>query len=74
LRVSSRTPAGSRRTISWQEVLDDFLVRYNQRCPHQGRGGMKGRTPAQAFVDGLSKSQQQKEEKRTEGKPSRQAA
>jgi hypothetical protein len=37
-----------------QEFLDDFLVRYDQRCPHQGRC-MNGRPPAQAFVDGLSK-------------------
>jgi transposase InsO family protein len=38
-----------------QAVLDEYLVSYNERRPHQGRG-MKGRTPAQAFVDGLPKS------------------
>ena len=37
---------------------------YNQRRRHQGRG-MNGRTPAQAFVEGMPKSQQQKEEKPT---------
>lgn len=38
-----------------QAVLDEYLVSYNERRPHQGRG-MKGRTPAQAFVDGLPKT------------------
>lgn len=35
-----------------QTVLDAYLESYNQRRPHQGRG-MKGRTPATAFVEGL---------------------
>jgi transposase InsO family protein len=35
-----------------QGVLDTYLEGYNQRRPHQGRG-MHGRTPAQAFTDGL---------------------
>jgi transposase InsO family protein len=35
-----------------QTVLDDYLIRYNIRRPHQGRG-MNGRTPAQAFIDGI---------------------
>jgi transposase InsO family protein len=35
-----------------QAVLDDYLDGYNHRRPHQGRG-MNGRTPAQAFIDGL---------------------
>jgi transposase InsO family protein len=35
-----------------QAVLDTYLEGYNQRRPHQGRG-MQGRTPAQAFKDGL---------------------
>lgn len=56
-----------------QAVLDDYLVVYNQRRPHQGRG-MKDRTPVTAFVEGLPKPQQQKEEKRTEKKPAKQAA
>jgi transposase InsO family protein len=50
-----------------QVVLDDYLVSYNQRRPHQGRG-MNGRTPARAFKDGLprkAKPQQQKEPKAT---------
>ncbi len=50
-----------------QVVLDDYLVGYNQRRPHQGRG-MKGRTPARAFRDGLprkAKPQQPKEPKAT---------
>jgi transposase InsO family protein len=37
-----------------QAVLDEYLVSYNERRPHQGCG-MKGRTPAQAFVEGLPK-------------------
>jgi transposase InsO family protein len=37
-----------------QGVLDDYLVAYNTRRPHQGRG-MSGRTPAKAFIDGLPK-------------------
>lgn len=50
-----------------QVVLDDYLVGYNQRRPHQGRG-LKGRTPARAFRDGLrikTKPQQAKESKAT---------
>ena len=35
-----------------QRVLDDYLAVYNQKRPHQGRG-MHGRTPAQAFTEGL---------------------
>ena len=56
-----------------QTVLDSYMEGYNQRRPHQGRG-MNGRTPAQAFVEGLLKSQQQKQDKRTEKKPAKQAA
>ena len=37
-----------------QGVLDEYLVAYNTRRPHQGRG-MNGRTPAKAFIDGLPK-------------------
>ncbi|WP_269580685.1 IS481 family transposase [Roseibium sp. Sym1] len=43
-----------------QTVLDAYLVHYNTRRPHQGRN-MNGRTPAQAFKDGLPKIQQKKE-------------
>jgi transposase InsO family protein len=35
-----------------QAVLDVYLDGYNHRRPHQGRG-MAGRTPAQAFTEGL---------------------
>jgi len=35
-----------------QADLDVYLVKYNTKRPHQGRG-MKGRTPLQAFKDGL---------------------
>ena len=35
-----------------QKVLDDWLVAYNTKRPHQGRG-MNGRTPLKAFADGL---------------------
>ncbi|WP_454289733.1 IS481 family transposase [Rhizobium arsenicireducens] len=37
-----------------QVVLDDWLVSYNTKRPHQGRN-MAGRTPRQAFIDGLNK-------------------
>jgi transposase InsO family protein len=37
-----------------QKVLDAYLVEYNTKRPHQGRG-MNGRTPAKAFIDGLRK-------------------
>lgn len=38
-----------------QIVLDDYLIGYNTRRPHQGRG-MNGRTP-QAFIDGIRKKE-----------------
>jgi transposase InsO family protein len=56
-----------------QTVLDDYLVGYNQRRPHQGRG-MNGRTPVVAFVDGLLKPQQPKEDSKTEKRSSKKAA
>jgi transposase InsO family protein len=37
-----------------QRGLDDHLVVYNHKRPHQGRG----RTPAQAFKEGLPKPAQ----------------
>ena len=37
-----------------QTDLEAYLVIYNSKRPHQGRG-MKGRTPAKAFTDGLPK-------------------
>jgi transposase InsO family protein len=56
-----------------QQVLDSYIDGYNQRRPHQGRG-MNGRTPAVAFVQGLPKSQQQREDKRAEKQTTKQAA
>jgi transposase InsO family protein len=56
-----------------QTVLDDYLVGYNRRRPHQGRG-MNGRTPATAFLEGLPKPQPQREEKRAEKRPTKKAA
>lgn len=38
-----------------QTALDAYLVTYNEKRPHQGRG-MKGRTPMQVFLDGRPKS------------------
>ena len=37
-----------------QTDLDDYLVRYNTKRPHQGRD-MKGRTPYAVFMKGLPK-------------------
>jgi transposase InsO family protein len=45
-----------------QKVLDDYLVTYNTKRPHQGRG-MNGRTPITVFRAGLPKQPQQKKEK-----------
>jgi hypothetical protein len=47
-------------------VLDAYLVGYNTRRPHQGRG-MNGRTPAKAFRDGIHKHS--RKEDRTDMKP-----
>jgi hypothetical protein len=33
-------------------VLDEWLITYNTKRPHQGRN-MNGRTPSQAFKQGL---------------------
>ena len=35
-------------------MLDDWLVTYNTKRPHQS-GGMNGRTPLLAFIDGLKR-------------------
>jgi hypothetical protein len=37
-----------------QTVLDQYLIEYNTKRPHQGRG-MNGRTPITAFIDGIRK-------------------
>jgi len=44
-----------------QTALDAYLVAYNNDRPHQGRG-MNGRTPAQAFIEGLPANANQQEE------------
>ena len=49
-------------------VLDDYLVVYNTRRPHQGRG-MNGRTPLTVFVQDLPKPTAKKEEKIKPEKP-----
>lgn len=51
LRVQGRT-VWHETTAEMQTALDAFLLRYNRERPHQGRG-MNGRTPLQAFLDGL---------------------
>jgi transposase InsO family protein len=45
-----------------QAVLDAYLVDYNTKRPHQGRG-MNGRTPATVFTAGLPKVKTKKEVK-----------
>jgi transposase InsO family protein len=56
-----------------QTVLDSYLEGYNHRRPHQGRG-MNGRTPVQAFVEGMRKSKPVKEEKTATRKPTQKQA
>lgn len=56
-----------------QAVLDKYLVVYNQKRPHQGRN-MNGRTPAQAFVEGLPKPHQRKGEQKGKKTIQKQAA
>jgi transposase InsO family protein len=51
LRVQGRT-VWHETVAEMQAALDAFLLRYNRERPHQGRG-MSGRTPWQAFRDGL---------------------
>ncbi len=45
-----------------QASLDDYLVTYNTKRPHRGRG-MNGRTPITVFKAGLPKTIPQKKEK-----------
>lgn len=45
-----------------QAVFDDYLVGYNTRRPHQGRG-MNGRTPETVFIAGLPKPQPKQKKK-----------
>jgi hypothetical protein len=56
-----------------QVSLDDYLVTYNTRRPHQGRG-MNGRTPATVFKAALPKPTPQKTEKSTPQKTDNQLA
>jgi hypothetical protein len=56
-----------------QAVLDDYLVGYNTKRTHQGRN-MNGRTPQQAFIDGLPKQQHKKGERKGKPAPQKQAA
>jgi transposase InsO family protein len=56
-----------------QKVLDDYLVTYNTKRPHQGRG-MNGRTPITVFKAGLSKPTPAKKEKSPHPKPDNQLA
>ncbi|MBV8631101.1 MAG: transposase, partial [Silvibacterium sp.] len=46
-----------------QIVLDQYLIEYNTKRPHQGRN-MNGRTPLKAFRDGVRK--QPKEASKTD--------
>jgi len=55
-----------------QAALDTYLLHYNTKRPHQGRG-MNGRTPLQAFKNGIPKPIQ-KEETSTPTKPPKAAA
>lgn len=48
-----------------QTVPDAYLIVYNTKRPHQGRG-MKGRTPAAVFIDGLPSAAQILEPKKKE--------
>jgi hypothetical protein len=44
-----------------QKDLDAYLRQYNRERSHQGRN-MKGRTPYQAFVDGILKPENEENE------------
>lgn len=61
---ASRAPIGCETEDEIQGVLDTWFDGYNHRRPHQGRG-TNGRTPAQAFKDGLPKPQLTKGAKNT---------
>lgn len=56
-----------------QAVLDDYLVGYNTKRPHQGRG-MNGRTPHAVFIAGIPKPQPKLKEKKDPQKPDKQLA
>lgn len=44
-----------------QKDLDDYLIRYNTKRPHQGRS-IKGKTPAEVFLRCLPKPVKPKNE------------
>ena len=54
-----------------QVVLDEYLVHYNTKRPHQGRN-MNGRTPLQAFKDGMPKPEPKSPDKKEKTKPKNQ--
>jgi transposase InsO family protein len=56
-----------------QASLDDYLVTYNTKRPHQGRG-MNGRTPVTVFKSGLPRTTPQQKEKAPPKKPADQLA
>lgn len=49
-----------------------YLIHYNTRRPHQGRG-MNGRTPAAVFASGLPNAKPKKEVKRKTDAPAQTA-
>ena len=51
-----------------QTVLDDYLVGYNQRRPHQARG-MNGRTPFRAFKEACLAKQNRNSKRRRKPHP-----
>lgn len=55
-----------------QTALDAYLETYNNDRPHQGRG-MNGRTPAQAFIQGLPANANHQEENVKKPKPKKAA-
>jgi len=60
------------KTIDEMQVpVDDYLVTYNTKRPHQGRG-MNGRTPVAAAIEGMPKPSPEKKEKLLSAKPSKQ--
>ena len=56
-----------------QVVLNKYLVHYNTKRPHQGRN-MNGRTPLQAFHDGLPKPEPKSQQKKEKVEAKKQAA
>jgi transposase InsO family protein len=67
LRVAGRTKWYETLT-EMQADIDTWLEEYNERRPHQGRG-MDGRTPLQAFRDGLDWEPEIREEENEEAAP-----